>query len=702
MAFVPARSSRADLIGREREIKELAAHRRAAADGHGRIVLIGGEAGIGKSQLLRHFAASVASGRAMVVSSRCVEFMQRPLSPLRELLSQLERRESAPRDVTTQSLVEGLAFDRSADPSGTSLPGGPLFDSIDAAFARYALRGTVVLLVEDIHWADRSTLAFLNYLADTMEKRRILVVATYRSDEVGSQHPQLSEFAALLGKRSSYNVLLPPLDPRSTRELLERAAAPHALSSAVVGDIVRRSQGNAFFAEELLKTSLESHHTPQVPDLPLSIRGAVLALASRLSDEDRHIISLAAVLGERFSVDQLVALMQGDREAVLRALERARALHLVYDEPAAPGEVAFRHALTQEVLYGELLAERVRPLHEAIAGELERQPNPEAASVELAHHWRRAGDLERAAAYDETAGDRAAAIGAFADAILYYERARVARKSGSAELEHKLGVVLGSSQELNAGIERLRHAGELYWSAGDFKGFSENASALAAHLYNKGEPGAATALCHETIAALRARLPREELDLFRARLAFHSLASLDDESASAFLDEISEPITDPKIEMHAIWSRSRVAAMRGEIDSWRVLSARALDAARRYDGSGSWLRFIDCQVALDAIGLARVKQLANIYALPCRPRANGNPCEGRCNRSPPPSSTRCVATSQRRRRCWPTRAAPPSKVTRCACTSRQQTSHSASARATMPAYGGTIPSRFFGMASIAA
>lgn len=607
MAFVSARSSRAGLIGREREVEQLAAHRRAAAEGHGRIVLIGGAAGIGKSQLLRHFAVGVGSGRAMVASARCVEFMQTPLSPLRELLSQLERRESAPHDAATRSLVERLAFERSADPAAGTLPGGSLFDSIDAAFARYALRGTVVLLVEDIHWADRSTLAFLNYLADTVEKRRTLVVATYRSDEVGSQHPRLSEFAALLGKRSLHNLSLPPLDAGSTRQLVELAAGPHAISSTVVADIVRRSQGNAFFAEELLKNALESRNAPHARELPLSIRGAVLALAARLSDEDRHVVSLAAVLGERFAVDQLVALMHGDRETVLRALERARALHLVYDEPAAPGDVAFAHALTQEVLYGELLAERVRPLHEAIARELERRPNREAASVELAHHWRRSGDLDRASAYDETAGDHAAAIGAFPDAILYYERARAARSAGSAELEHKLGVVLGASQQLNAGIERLRHAGVLYWSASDFKGFSENASALVAQLYNKGEPGAATALCHETIAALRDRLPREELDLFRARLAFHSLASLDDESASAFLNEIAEPITDPKIEMHVSGSRSRVAAMRGEINDWRVLSARALDAARRHDGSGSWPRLIHCQIALDALGLGETE-----------------------------------------------------------------------------------------------
>ncbi len=117
-------------------------------------------------------------------------------------------------------------------------------------------------------------------------------------------------------------------------------------------------------------------------------------------------MSLAAVLGERFSVERLVTLCEAGRDDVLLALERAQALHLVYADRGAPGELTFRHALTQEVLYGELLAERVRPLHEAIGLELESRPDPSAVSVELAHHWWRAGDSQRAARYAELAGDR--------------------------------------------------------------------------------------------------------------------------------------------------------------------------------------------------------------------------------------------------------------------------------------------------------
>jgi DNA-binding CsgD family transcriptional regulator len=607
VAFVPARSSRAELIGREREIEELASHRRAASEGHGRIVLLAGEAGIGKSRLLRHFEAAIASGRTMPASSRCVEFVQTPLAPLRELLHQLENRKNTARDPITRAVIERLAFERNAETSPGWLPEGSLFESIDSAFNRYALRGTVVLTIEDIHWADRSTLAFLTYFADRLGKRRILLVATYRADEIGAEHTRLSEFSALLSKCAISTISLAPLGKSAMRRLIDQVATrPQALSSTTVAEIVRRSQGNPFFAEELVKSAIDVNAQDRAPELPLSIRAAVLTCASRLTEEDRNIVSLATVLGERFAVEQLITLYNGERETVLRALERARAQRLLYDEATAPGEVAFRHGLTQEVLYGELLAERVRPLHAAIATELERDPDRRARSVELAHHWRRAGDLQKAATYDELAGDNAFAIGAFADAILYYERGLAARKS-DAQLQHKLGVALGSVNELRTGIEQLKRAGDLYWRGGDFDGFAENVSSLVAQLYNSGDVAAATAACHGAIATLSGKLAPEKLDLFRTRLAFQCIAALDDESAAAFLHEIRKPIDDPRVAMHASWNRFRIAAMRGEIEGWRLLAQHALEAAALLDDGGSWVRFLHCQIGLDAVGLGEIE-----------------------------------------------------------------------------------------------
>jgi DNA-binding CsgD family transcriptional regulator len=619
---------RSALIGRRHESDLLMARRREAGDGHGQIVLLSGEAGVGKSCLLRNFESTIRSGRPTFATARCVEFVQTPLGPLRDLLQQLDRRNSTPRDSAAHALVERLTFERNAEATGSSPPAGALFEAIDGAFERYARRGTVILLIEDIHWADRSTLGFLTYLADRIERRRLLLVATYRSDELRPTSPRLVQFASLLAKKSVTDLSLAPLDESSVRALIDQTI-PHgeALSSATIAGIVRRSQGNPFFAEELLKSELTRDPRSRARELPLSIRGAILARAALLSQEERTVLSLAAVLGERFSIDRVVALCQGERESVLRALEHARTLQLVEDEFGNSKDLAFRHALTQEVLYGELLAERVRPLHRTIAEELERRPDRTAASVELAHHWRRAGDLRRGVAYDEMAGDHAHAMGAFADAVFYYERALADRDDGKAELVHKIGVSLGSLNQLNAGIERLRHAGELYWRTGDFEGFAKNASALGAQLYNSGNAGAATSVYHQAIEAVRLKLPPERLDLFRARIAYNCVAALDDEAALSFLSEIREPIADPMTATQTYLARLKVAAMHGDIDQWRLYAERAVAAASPLKDVGySRLHHAHCQIALDAVGLGEVELAREHFqaAMPHRPELHSS------------------------------------------------------------------------------
>jgi DNA-binding CsgD family transcriptional regulator len=596
---------RGDLIGRANEAAALTDHRREAADGHGRIVLISGEAGIGKTRLLRHFEAATAGTRSICALARCVEFVQTPLSPLRDLLMQLDVRGSAEESAAAGELVERLAFERYVEPEKELLPVGSLFDSIDKVFARCALRHTTLLLIEDLQWADRSTMAFLTYLADRIRRRRLLVVATYRAEELVANHPRLADIATLLAKECVAPLEMAPLDERSSRALAD-AIVPRksALEAPTLADIVRRSQGNPFFIEELVKAAITRDAAGEVKRLPLSIRGAVLARAATLSEGEREILSMASVLGERFSTERLVSLLGADRDEVLKALERARALQLVYDRPNAPGVIAFRHALTQEVLYGELLAERVRPLHEAIARELEQRADPSAVSVELAHHWRRAGNLALAARYAEVAGDRASAIGAMADAILYYERALADGNSepSAAGLLHKLGLALGALNELGAGIERLRQASERYWRLGDIEGFAENASALGAQLYNSGDPAAGMEVFRQAIEALEPKLPAAKLDLLRARIAYHCVAALDFDPALAFLSGVHEPIADARTATHFYQTRFKVAAMRGEIEAWRRDAERALQAARRLDDGGSRLRHTHCQIALDAVG----------------------------------------------------------------------------------------------------
>jgi DNA-binding NarL/FixJ family response regulator len=573
-------------------------------------VLIGGEAGIGKSRLLQAFIAALAGGRAAYGFARCVEFIQRPFAPLRESLQDLARNAPAifRSDPVTQGLVARLTFERAADASPEQ-PVGWLFEAIDTTFARLAQRRTIVLLVEDLHWADRSTLAFLTYLADRIMARRLLLTATYRSEEVDGTHPRVGDFAALFAKRSVSNIALSRLDESGTRRLIEAALpSPRALTADVVTDIVRRSQGNPFFAEELVKSALE-HPDAGARELPLSIRAAVLARVALLRDDERELLSMAAVLGERFSVPRLVSLLSGREDRVLDALQHARALKLISDEKQAAGELAFRHGLTQEVLYGELLHERVRPLHERIGRELENSEDRDAVVIELAHHWWCAGDVARAAKYCEAAGDRASALSAVADAVVYYERALQKQSSdpaAQARLEHKVGVALGLLGHPTLGTSRLRRAGELYLQVADYEGYAHNGLELAVQMYNAGDVRGAIDCLRRVIEIGADRVSPATMDRARARTAFACVAALDFDAALEFASAVGDVSDDPRTDNRRGQARFKAFALQGRVDLWRAEAGKALSAARRIDDGGQTLRATHCQIAIDAMGFGDV------------------------------------------------------------------------------------------------
>ncbi len=600
----PAAGERGNFIGRNSDLERLVDARRDAGRGRGRIVLIGGEAGIGKSRLLHAFGG-IADARALRVSVRCIEFVQQPLAPLQRILAGLvgSGRARGPQDEADRRLIERLRFEQRAESPGYAP--GELFDAVDAVFARFSERRTLVLFIDDLHWADRSTLGFLDHTAERIARRRVLVVAAYRTEEVDAAGGRLASFAGLLSHGNVSTVALAPLNDEDARVLIGSVdPSTPPLRPAVVEDIVRRGQGNPFFLEELVKSTRE-RRTDDAVSLPPSVRAAVLARAGRMTEPERGILSFAAVLGERFSVERLAAVANEPRETVVAAMERARALSLVVEGPAAR-ELSFRHALTQEVLYGELLKERVRPIHEAIGRELEARSQRDGVLVELAHHWWCAGDAERSARYCEAAGDRAVALGATADAVVYYERA-LRRTRGDdavhARLEHKAGNALralGHPVLAGAHFDRARR---LYLTAGDFAGFVANALVQGANTYNTGDVNAAIDRFRDALERATGRVPESLLDRLRARIAFSSLAALDFGAAAAWVAAVREPAGDAVAAALLGQTRSRCFASAGNIKAWRATLEPLLQAAERVGDGGDTLRWAHVQIALDAIGL---------------------------------------------------------------------------------------------------
>ena len=391
------------LVARREELGELVARRRAAARGHGSVALVAGDAGIGKSRLVAAFRDMLSNGRAAIGIGLCREVGNVPYGPLAEALRGLDPDAVLP---TAPTRAEQLA---------ATLAG------LQATCARR----NAVLILEDLHWADDGTLSFLAHLLPALESMRLLVLATYRSDEVHGG-PAVARLVARVARdRGNAHVVLAPLQPVETRSLLRHAIAGRAkLDAAIVDEIVERSEGNPFFAEELLKSALERRERGGVrSELPLTIRSAVNERLTGLDPSARRLLVLAAVLGRRFEAEFLAEIADRPLSDVLDVLHRARALQLV-DELRTPAHAiayAFRHALIRDAIYDEMLALELRPLHARILSALERQET--AGANDLGYHSWAALDAERCVRYNERAGDEADALHAYGDAVRCYERA---------------------------------------------------------------------------------------------------------------------------------------------------------------------------------------------------------------------------------------------------------------------------------------
>ena len=225
---------------------------------------------------------------------------------------------------------------------------------------------------------------------------------------------------------------LPPLTGPELRLFIDEALSGIELPTDMRRAVARASDGNPFFIEELLKSAVEhapSAATTTARALPTTVRATLMERLRPLTEDERRVLAQAAVIGRHFDLPLLAATLGADPESLMPALHRAREMQLI--EEASPAEFRFRHALTREAIYGDFLAVQLRPLHRTIANVLESAA-PERRSVErLAYHWWAAGDAERAAEYNELAGDAAGRVHAHEDAISLYERAIEVTPAGS-------------------------------------------------------------------------------------------------------------------------------------------------------------------------------------------------------------------------------------------------------------------------------
>jgi DNA-binding CsgD family transcriptional regulator/tetratricopeptide (TPR) repeat protein len=419
-------------VGRAEELARLRDLLARAATGEPLVALIGGEAGVGKTRLVERLAADAGEQGARVLRGGCVPLGQDglPLGPvvqaLRGLAADLDPAEleavTGPARGELARLVPGLALgaDAAADGAEGEAGQGRLFGLLLGVVERLAAEAPLLWVVEDLHWADRSTRDLLAFLVTSLRSGRVLLVCTFRSDELHRLHP----LRGLLGELARHRRVRRLELPRFTRaEVAEQLAGLLGADppARLVDDVLARSDGNPFFTEELVLAG--DGASPAT--LPPSLQEVLLARVVRLGGAAQQALGAVAAAGPGVTGPLLAAVTGMDDQALLDGLREAVDQQLLQPEPGGDGYL-FRHALLAEAVHGELLpGERVR-LHTALAEALEAgvatEEAPATRAARLAHHWAGAGDQPRALSASVQAADAAEHVYAFAEAQLHLER----------------------------------------------------------------------------------------------------------------------------------------------------------------------------------------------------------------------------------------------------------------------------------------
>jgi DNA-binding CsgD family transcriptional regulator/tetratricopeptide (TPR) repeat protein len=420
------------LVGRGEELAVLLGALHEAAVGRVRVILVEGEAGIGKTRLVREFEEDARASGAVVLHGGCVQLGRDdglPFAPVTEALRGLLRERGIADlrgilDAATAQLAAlvpelGRGSDHNALDLRPDWSQALLFEAVLVLLTRLGEEGPAVLVAEDLHWADRSTRDLIAFLALNLREERILLVGTYRSDELHRRHP-LRAWAGEMDRLGVVRVGLERLGAEAVREQIEAIVGARP-SAQVIEEIVARSGGNPFFVEELLAASGGVR-------LPASLRELLLARVAALPGTAQDLLGVAAVGGPVVDHDVLLAVAGIGDEDASGSLRAASMAHLIV--PGTAGErstYTFRHALLREAIYDDLLPRDRRRLHAEYARVLDALPEPTGASrashlAEVAHHAEAAHDLPRALDGWLAAARAAYAVHAAAEATNAFSR----------------------------------------------------------------------------------------------------------------------------------------------------------------------------------------------------------------------------------------------------------------------------------------
>ena len=636
--------SRTPLVGRTGELGRLTELLAQAEAGQPVVVLVSGDAGMGKTRLVSELAQVAGRRGFTVLSGRCAELADTmPYLPLADALRDAATGPSARGPVAdalaARPVLSLLLPDRQAShPGDGDMPGmaqQQLFGAVLGMLAELAAAGPVLLVLEDLHWADRSTRDLVTFLSRVLHRDRIVLVATYRSDDVHRRHPLRPVVAELLRLPSVTGIDLRPLDSVAMAEHLTMLSGG-LLAAPDLDSLIDRAEGNPYYGEELLTASSDRAHGTGLTTstalttntaLPSGLADLLLARMERLSAAAQQVLRAAAAAGRHVD-DELVMRASGLAPAEYEDAVREAVSHQLL-VPDGDRGLAFRHALLREAIYADLLpGERTR-LHGLLAQLLsdERRLSEVAGSAaELAHHALASHDIPAAFAASVQAGEEAERLAAPAEAHRHYDLAlslwdRVDEpvKLGGIQrddLALRSALSAADAGDLSRAVQQLRRLVRSLGPDADPVLLSRASQRLAYFLLDLDEDAEALTAARAAVAALPAEPPGSERAGALATLARTLLAGPDSASARAVAEAArteGRAADAPWVVADALVTLGLLAERSGRIKTAVASYSRALAQARRAEVLGADLRaaFQLARIHLERGNLAEASNTAH-------------------------------------------------------------------------------------------
>jgi DNA-binding CsgD family transcriptional regulator len=477
------------LVGRGVEQKAIRATLNEALAGRGGLLLVGGEAGMGKTRLVDEVLTSTGE---LYLKYACQELRTPAFAPVAAILRQYLRLTSG--DLSDCGALAGylnLLMPELGPVPADEGDQPTLHEAIRAALASLSAERPAAIVIDDLHWADNATLDVILSLSPFLLEMSLLLVGIYRSDEIPRGHPVRWLRNQLRRARAAQELSIGPLDEAGTAAIAE-AVLEQTIAASLTQILHKKSDGIPLFVEQLI-AALESDSRLQQGDrglkladddqlpMPESIRDAVLLRLDNLPEPARRLAEAAAVAGESFPLEQVIEL--ADTGKGLEALLERR----IFTE-TSPGQAAFHHALTREAVYHEIIWTRRRALHRALAQRLSAEG---AAPEVVANHWLAAGETYEARDALVDAAQHACHIHAYRDAAGFGNQALEMWPEGHDE-ESRLAVLdrLGNCAQLSGllpeAVRAWREAAEGRRQLGQIAAYAETQRRLASTLELQG------------------------------------------------------------------------------------------------------------------------------------------------------------------------------------------------------------------------